>query len=354
MRVGVVPDEERLAVLLGLVHEALAVLDQHLVEGLHVVLGLAAFLPILPPGHVRERGERPLVLDPLLADLAPARHLGGVVLVGGPGMDEVARAVLVPLVLGEAVPVRVRHRVQVIEVAEKLVEPVHRRQELVQVAQMVLAELAGLVALRLEHGRERHRLGRQADVRARLAHRREPGADRQLAGDEVRPPGGAARLGVVVREPHALGGELVEVRRLAGHDALMVGADVEPADVVAHDDEDVRLLLLRRGGRPARHCRRRARSVSRPPADVLRAFIDGLPLSLDPLGLGTQQRSALSPPAGALTAACRDQGHKSSHQELAAEKPSMAMHGASPFSWGWTGAPLPERPPGDLAPVCCS
>ena len=42
---GVVPDEERLAVLLGLIHEALAVLDQHLVEGLHVVFGGAALLP---------------------------------------------------------------------------------------------------------------------------------------------------------------------------------------------------------------------------------------------------------------------------------------------------------------------
>ena len=61
-------------------------------------------------------------------------------------------------------------------------------------------------------------------------------------------PGRAARLGVVVGEAHALGGELVEVRRPAGHDALVVGADVEPADVVAHDDDDVRTLLLCCGG----------------------------------------------------------------------------------------------------------
>jgi hypothetical protein len=32
------------------------------------------------------------------------------------------------------------------------------------------------------------------------------------------------------------------MRRLAGHDAAVVGTDVEPADVVAHDKEDVGLL----------------------------------------------------------------------------------------------------------------
>ena len=41
---------------------------------------------------------------------------------------------------------RVFHRVEVIEVAEELVEAVHGRQELVVIAEMVLAELAGGVA----------------------------------------------------------------------------------------------------------------------------------------------------------------------------------------------------------------
>ena len=41
-------------------------------------------------------------------------------------------------------------RVQVVEVAEELVEPVHGGQELVAVAEVVLAELAGRVAERLE------------------------------------------------------------------------------------------------------------------------------------------------------------------------------------------------------------
>ena len=104
---------------------------------------------------------------------------------------------------------------------------------------MVLAELAGGVALRLERRGEGAGLGRHAHVGAGLADGRQAGAQRDLAGDEVGAARRAARLGVVVGEHHALRGELVEVRRLAGHDAPVVGADVEPADVVAHDEEDV-------------------------------------------------------------------------------------------------------------------
>ena len=146
---------------------------------------------------------------------------------------------------------RVFHRVEVIQVAEELVEAVHRRQELVVIAQVVLAELAGGVAHRLERGGDGHGLRRQAGGGAGLADGGHAGADRQLAGDEVRAARRAARLGVVVGEQHALGGDLVEVRRAARHHAAVVGADVPHADVVAHDDDDVRLLL--RGCRHA-HC----------------------------------------------------------------------------------------------------
>ena len=92
---------------------------------------------------------------------------------------------------------------------------------------------------------------RHADRRAGLADGGHAGADRQLAGDEVGAAGRAARLGVVVGEQHALGGELVEVRRPPGHHAAVVGADVPDADVVAHDDDDIgslrRCLSVRRG-----------------------------------------------------------------------------------------------------------
>ena len=89
---------------------------------------------------------------------------------------------------------------------------------------------------------------------AGLADRGHAGADRQLAGDEVRAAGRAARLGVVVGEQHALGGDLVEVRRPARHHAAVVGADVPDADVVTHDDDDVGLLLRCSGGDEPHQC----------------------------------------------------------------------------------------------------
>ena len=165
--------------------------------------------------------------------------------VGRQRVDHVARADLRPEVLRVVRMAGVLHRVEVIEVAEELVEAVHRRQELVLVAEVVLAELAGGVAHALEGGRDGGGLGRQAGRRAGLADGRHAGADRQLAGDEVGAPRRAACLGIVVGEQHALGGDLVEIRRAARHHAAVVGADVPDADVVAHDDDDVRPLRLR-------------------------------------------------------------------------------------------------------------
>ena len=135
------PDEERLVVLLGLVHEVDGEVADLVVHRLHA-LGI----------------ERAGVLDLLLADLAPARHLGRVVHVGRPAMNHVARADDVQQILRIVGMRRVFHRVQVIQVAEEFVEAVDGGQELIQVAQMVLAELAGGVALRLERGGDGARL----------------------------------------------------------------------------------------------------------------------------------------------------------------------------------------------------
>ena len=139
---------------------------------------------------------------------------------------------------------RVFHRVEVIQVAEELVEAVDGGQELIEIAEMVLAELAGGVALRFERGGDGAGFRRDADLGARLADRGHAGADGQFAGDEVRATRRATRLGVVVGEQHAFLGQLVEVRRPAGHHAAVVGADVPHADVIAHDEEDVGFLAV--------------------------------------------------------------------------------------------------------------
>ena len=60
---------------------------------------------------------------------------------------------------------RVFHRVEVIQVAEELVEAVDGRQELVEVAEVVLAELPGGIAHGLQRRRDRHRLSWHPDRR---------------------------------------------------------------------------------------------------------------------------------------------------------------------------------------------
>ena len=71
------------------------------------------------------------------------------------------------------------------------------------------------------------------------------GADRRLAGDEGGAAGGAALLAVPVGEDRAFSADAVDVGRAVAHDPHVVGADIEPADVVAHDEQDVRLAPSR-------------------------------------------------------------------------------------------------------------
>jgi hypothetical protein len=149
---GVVPDEERLAGLVRGLDELLRRCEEFLVAGLHALL--------------RQRAG---VLD-LLAALAI-----------GPAVQHATRAELLPEV-GEVLLVRVVDLlrlllgVQVVQVAEELVEAVHRRQMLVAVAEVVLAELAGAVAERLQRLGDRDVLGLQAEFRARQADLGQSGA----------------------------------------------------------------------------------------------------------------------------------------------------------------------------------
>ena len=168
------PHEERLAVADGAVDEFRRGLEKVLVDRLHALLG-----------------ERPGVLAFLLAPGAEARVVTRRVGGGRDAFENATRAELrleiralrIVGILGFLL------RVEVIEVAEERVEAVHRRQELVAVAEMVLAELSGRVALRLEQIGDGRILLRQPLLRPRQADLQQPGAQRGLSGDER----GAAR-----------------------------------------------------------------------------------------------------------------------------------------------------------------
>src|SRR5262249_56651032 len=109
-------------------------------------------------------------------------------------------------------------------------------------AEMVLADVAGGVAERLQRLGDGDVLRLQAERRARQADLGHAGAQARLAGDERRATRRAALLGVVVGEHQTFAGDAVDVQRLYSHHAERVGADIGDADVVAPDDEDVRPL----------------------------------------------------------------------------------------------------------------
>ena len=83
-----------------------------------------------------------------------------------------------------------------------------------------------------------------AFLRAGHADLGHAGADRHAAADERRAARRAALLRVVVGEADAFLGDAVDVRRLVAHHAAVVVADVPGADVIAPDDEDVRVSCL--------------------------------------------------------------------------------------------------------------
>ncbi len=220
----VVPDEERLARLDGAFHEIQRAGEELLVHGLHALAR-----------------DRTGVLDRLLADPAEARVNRRIIDIRGFAAQRTARAeaLLELRVLRILRVLRLLLGVQVVEVAEELVEPVHRRQVLVAVAEVVLAELAGHVAVVLEQVGDGRVLRPQAEFGARQADLQQPGAERVLARDERSPAGRAALLPVAVGEERALRRDAVDVRRTAAHHAAVIAGEIPDTDIVTPDDEDV-------------------------------------------------------------------------------------------------------------------
>ena len=132
-----------------------------------------------------------------------------------------------------------------VERAVELIEPVDGGQVFIAVAQMVFAELAGGVALRLEQLGNGHVAELQTLRRAGQADLGVARAQTALAGEERGASRRATLLGVVVGEDHAFLGDAINVGGLKAHQAHRVGADVGLADVVAPDDYYVWFLGLR-------------------------------------------------------------------------------------------------------------
>src|SRR5262245_20548580 len=133
-----------------------------------------------------------------------------------------------------------------VQVPPVLLEAVGCRQRRGVVAQMVLAELPCRVPEIEEELREcwgsRPQV-RRAPRELRGNHAR---AQRVHAGEEGVAARCAALPRYVIHEHRALVGDAVDAGRLADHEAAMIHARLHPADVVAHDEQDVGLRLRKR------------------------------------------------------------------------------------------------------------
>ena len=123
--------------------------------------------------------------------------------------------------------------VQVVKIAEELVESMDGRQEFIPIAKMVFPELASRVAERLEQFGDGRVFRLESDRGAGHADLGQARAEWVLAGNEGCSTCGAALLAVEVRESHSLFGDAVDVRRPVAHHAAAEVADVPDTDVVA-------------------------------------------------------------------------------------------------------------------------
>src|SRR5215470_11478185 len=107
---------------------------------------------------------------------------------------------------------------------------------------MVFAELAGDVAEGLEHVCDGRVFGLKAKVGAGQPYFGQAGADGRLAGDKCSAASGAALLSVPVGKERAFFSDAIDVGRAIAHYAQVVSADIEPPNVIAPDDQNVRFV----------------------------------------------------------------------------------------------------------------
>src|SRR5688572_20238391 len=112
---------------------------------------------------------------------------------------------------------RLLFSIQVVQVAEKLIEPVIRRQMLVLIAEVVLAKLSGRVSEWLEQFSNRWIFLAQTRFRTRHSHLTEAGTKHTLSSDERRSTGCARLLAIGIGEAHTFVRDAVDVGRAIAH-----------------------------------------------------------------------------------------------------------------------------------------
>src|SRR5262249_1406137 len=152
------------------------------------------------------------------------------VLVCCPALQDAARTEFFPKfgVLRIVRVLRLFLGVQMIEVAEELVETMHGGEVLVPVTKMVLTELPGGVAEAFQEFGDCRVFKGETQFCAWETHLRETSSDGLLPRDESRPTGGATLLRVERIELCALVGDPVDVGREIAHKAIVVATGIKP------------------------------------------------------------------------------------------------------------------------------
>src|SRR5262245_259638 len=104
---------------------------------------------------------------------------------------------------------------------------------------MVLAELTAHISERLKYIGDGWVFGLKTEIGTRQSNLRQAGPDWRLAGDERCAACRAALLPVPIGKHTAFFKDTIYIGRPIAHYAVVVGADIEPSDVITPDDQDV-------------------------------------------------------------------------------------------------------------------
>src|SRR5262245_5580928 len=221
---GVEPDKERLARLLLALDKIDGRGEKLLVNGFHPLLGqwsgvLYLLLPVRSRPAVQHAPRAEVLLE--------------------------IREVLLRRIVTQ---LRFLLGIQVVEIAEELVEAVHRRQVLVFVAEVVFAELTSGITERLQQISDAGVFGPHAQRGTRDPDLAQAGAEYALPRNESGAACRAALLAVVVRKDHAFVGDPIDVRRPVSHHPFRVATQVGLPNIVTPYDKNVRLALSAAAG----------------------------------------------------------------------------------------------------------
>src|SRR5947209_3606196 len=131
---GIVPEKEWLVGFYGAIHKVVRSADKLGINVLHVGFGFRV--------HIRTRWQRAAVRDGLLANSAPAWVCRWIVDTCGLGVYNVARTktFVETRLFWVIIRIGFLRRVEMVEDAIELIEPVHRRQVFTTVAKMIFAD----------------------------------------------------------------------------------------------------------------------------------------------------------------------------------------------------------------------